>query len=210
MQSVSIALDQEELGKPATTAVKPKAGFLRPFDEMVMLAIPTIGILACVIARIVGGLTHQNFGVNEVATLLTTLIFVDSVHLTFTFMAIACLPELRAWSTHEKNLGSSGWDKNWSFWKRMALIAGALGVVVFVLKVSPDSATICGMATIWLFLELLGPSQHTAAQMRGISFVYNSTIRRAYEFSKDDQLKATQAEKLERLLFKLLIVGDVL
>ena len=189
--------------------LKPRAGFLRPTDEMMMLTIPTIGIFACILVRFLEQIHAGGFKVDDMTTLLTTLIFMDSVHVCFTFMLIACLPELRAWSTHADNKPTQGWDRGWSFWKRMGLIAAGLATVVYFVRVSPTSSALRGMATIWLFLELVGPSQHTAAQMRGISFVYNSTIRKAYSFTLDEQRRAVAAEKLERLLFKSLILGDI-
>jgi hypothetical protein len=213
MQSLSATLPNveslEQNIKPIEAA-KPKAGFLRPLDEMIMLAIPTIGILLTIAIQLFSKVNHATFKVDDVTTLLTTLVFMDGVHVTFTFMLIACLPELRNWSKASENKGQVFMKKDASFWKRMAIVAGGLTLVVFVLKVSPESSMIRGMATIWLFLELLGPSQHTAAQMRGISFVYNSTIRRAYTFNAEEQARAVSAEKWERYLFKLLILGDVL
>lgn len=190
--------------------VQKKAGFLRPFDEMVMLAIPTIGLFVTMLAYFFSRAGFGTISVNDVSTLLVTLIFMDGVHVTFTFTLIAFLPELRQWSVSDRNRPSVGWDKGWSFWKRMFVIASALAVIIFVLKLSPYSNTVRGLASIWLFLELLGPSQHTAAQMRGISFVYNSTIRKAYAFNDAEKLKAASAEHWERLLFKAIIAGDVL
>lgn len=212
MQTSSATLPSSERFQTLKSVepTKRRGGFLRPIDEMIMLGVPTIGLFLCIAVQMISKITHGEFVVDDFATLLTTLIFMDGVHVTFTFMLIACLPELRTWSTSNENRPSKGWDKGFGFWKRMAIIAAGLAIVVFVLKVSPTSSVVRGMATIWLFLELLGPSQHTAAQMRGISFVYNSNIRRAYKFTDAEQARAASAEKAERLLFKLLIVGDVL
>lgn len=194
-------------------SLKPKTGFLRPADETFMLAIPTIGILASVVMLIVQRANHgvSPFSFDDVASLFTTLIFMDGVHVTFTFMLLMMIPELRTWSFSNENRPKEGtWDKGRTFWTRMAIIAGLLALVVFTLRISATSSVFRGMMTIWLFLELLGPSQHTAAQMRGISFVYNSTLRRAYQFTAEESARAVAAEKAERLLFKAVITGDVL
>ena len=190
-------------------------GFLKGSDEMVMLLVPSLSIAVGIVFFILWKM-YLGIRVTDVMGLLSSLIFMDGVHVTFTLMLILCLPELRQWSQSPENRPKKGWDRGLSFWTRSAVIAVLLGAVVWTLRVQPMMGLmsgrfelIRGLATTWLFLELLGPAQHTIAQMRGISFCYHSAIRKSAELTAEEKSRALRTEKIERRLFTALLVGEV-
>jgi len=183
--------------------------FLKPSDENFMIAIPLIGIAATVGLWILGqfGISWQ---VTDLLVLATSLIFLDGVHIVFTYVLVAMLPELRAWSVSDATRSKSGWSKGQGFWLKSTLVAIALGTIYWVIRMSPRTSPIMGMATIWMFFEMLGPAQHGIAQMRGISLCYNGILRRKIQFTEAEKSLATQNEKLERLFFSSLLLGEIL
>jgi len=186
----------------------PKYGFLDKNDERFLIAIPWIGAALTVGLWLVAKVGYA-FQITDLPVLLSTLLFLDSVHILFTFTLMLSSPELRAWNAAPGARAKTGWMKGLSPWARTFVIAIALGIVIYLLKAAPYVSTLKGMATMWLFLELLGPAHHTLAQMRGISLVYNSTLKKNIEFSASEKTQALRCEKLERLFFNLLLAGEI-
>ncbi len=186
-----------------------KIRFLKSRDEWFVLAVPWLGIILSL-----GFWLLNDFGLNlkiEASTvLLTTLIFADSFHVVFTFVLLATVPELKQWAQKSESKAKTGWLKGLGPWGQALLIGLVLAGLLLIMKGLPISASLKGMATIWLFFELFGPAQHTVAQMRGISLCYNSSLRRKIKFTDDDNIVARQVERIERFLFNFLFAGEVL
>jgi hypothetical protein len=178
-------------------------------DERVLLAIPTIGIGLTLILWAFG-----RFGISAPVTdlhqYLSSIIFLDSVHIVFTFVLMATLPEMREWSKSKETREKTGWFKGLGPLARFAVMGTILGVIIWVIKVNPSTSTLFGMASVWLFFELLGPSHHTVSQMRGISFCYNSALRKKFKFSDEQKAMASKSEKMEKLFFNMLLASELL
>ena len=187
---------------------KPETRFLDGWDEAFMIGLPWVGAILTLGFWLLGRV-GVSWRVDDIPLMLTGLIFIDGVHIVFTFVMLLSLPELKQWAASDKTRGTRGWGKGRGPWGRSVLIALALGVIFFLLKVSPNTSTLKGMATTWLLLELVGPAQHTIAQMRGISFLYNSSIRKSAQFTDAEKEQAIRCEKLERLFFNLLLAGEI-
>jgi hypothetical protein len=207
----SAAYDSQagHLVEPSLSVAPEKVAFLEDWDEKYMIALPWIGAFLTVALWAIAKFGFDR-SIGDVPVLLTTLIFMDSVHIIFTFVLILSTPELRAWSQAEGTRAKTGWMKGLKPWARTLVVAVLLGAVIYILRVYPETSTLRGMATIWLFLELLGPAHHTLSQMRGISFVYNSTIKKSFQFTDAEMQLALRCEKLERILFNALLVGEII
>lgn len=192
----------------ASVSEQPEAYFLKPGDEAFLVGLPIIGI-ALTLGLWFLGRFGLSWRISDVSLMLAGIIFIDGIHVVFSFMLLVMLPELRTWAASEDNKPQKGWSKGLSFWTHTGLIAIALGVCAFLLRVYPGTFSIRGMAMTFLLIEILGPAQHTIAQMRGISFCYNGALRRTYKFSEEERAIATTNEKIERLLFTALLVGEV-
>ncbi len=174
-----------------------------------MIGLPWVGAILTIGLWLLGrvGISWQ---MSDVPLLLTGLIFIDGVHVIFTFVMLLSLPELKQWAASEQTRGKAGWSKGLGPWARFGWIALALGVIFFLLKVSPNTSTLRGMATTWLLLELVGPAQHTIAQMRGISFLYNASVRKSVQLNDAEKEQAIRCEKMERFFFNLLLAGEIM
>jgi hypothetical protein len=190
-------------------ADQPKVHFLSKSDENYMIAVPIIGAVLTIGLWLVARFGFDR-DVPDFMVFLTTLIFLDSVHIVFTYALLLASPEIREWSRSDKARAKSGWERGKTPAMRFLVIAVVLGIVFYFLKISPNTATFRGMATIWLFLELLGPAHHTLAQMRGISLCYNSSLKRSRKFTEVESAMALKSEKFERILFNALLMGEVL
>jgi hypothetical protein len=188
---------------------RPNTGFLEPTEESWMIALPWIGGVLTIFFWILGRF-NIGFEINDSALMLSGLIFVDSIHIMFTFVLLASLPELQQWARNPETRERRGWLKGLGPTARSIIITLALGAVIYFMKVSPATSTLKGMATTLLFLELLGPAQHTMAQMKGISLCYNSSLRRRFEFSDAEKAQAAKCERLERFFFTSLLWGEVM
>lgn len=173
-----------------------------------MVALPWIGAILTMTLWVLGRF-GISWGVGDLPLMLTGLIFMDGVHIIFTFAMMLSLPELKKWAASEGARAPSGLLKHKRPWTQFILVGAFLGVLFYILKVSPNTHTIRGMATTWLFLELVGPAQHTVAQMRGISFCYNGALRRKFQFTDAEKAVAMRCEKVERFLFNTLLLGEV-
>lgn len=187
---------------------QPPVYFLKRKDEAFLVALPWIGAVLTVGFWFLGRF-GLNWSISDIPLMLTGLIFIDGVHVVFSLIMLLSLPELQTWSKSEALRSTSGWSKGMSFWTRTAAIAFGLGVCIYLLKVYPGTFTLRGMATTFLLLELLGPAQHTIAQMRGISLCYNGALKRAYKFTDDEKARALLNESIERKLFLGLLIGEI-
>ena len=188
---------------------QPQARFLDAKDESIMVWIPWIGA-AITVALWLGGKLGFPSHFDNFTKLFVSLVFMDSVHVIWTFILLASLPELKHWSKSEESRAKTGWLKNLKPTARSAIIAVAIGAIFWVLKIAPELASLRGMATTFLMLELLGPAQHTLAQIKGISLCYNTAIRKNFNFNEAETIIARRCEKIERYLFTSLLVGEFL
>jgi hypothetical protein len=185
-----------------------KVSFLDSWGEAILLGIPLLSF-ALTLGFWLLGRINLSWRITDVASLLVTLIFMDGVHVVFTFMLLVSVPELWKWSTSHQNRPEKGWARGLGFWVRLTFVSVFLAILVYVLRVEQSTAMVRGMMAAWLFLELLGPAQHTLAQMRGISFCYHSTIRKRFQLSDEEKHRAARTELAERYLFKALLFGEL-
>ena len=185
------------------------ARFLSPQDEKWMIAIPLVGMVLSTAFWILS-LFGIHLKIGSLGVLLSTLVFADSFHVTLNYFLILSVPELQAWSSADQARARSGWMKGLSLWSRALLVGLALASVLWFLKVSSFTVPLAGIASLWLFFELMGPAQHTVAQMKGISLCYNSAIRRRIKLSDAEVKIAQKNERIERVLFNFLLAGEVL
>jgi hypothetical protein len=176
-RALSSVMENTLLKRSESFFQPPQARFLRRWEEILMIGFPWLGIILSGGLWVLGEFGIQ-YPIGDKEMLLATIFLMDGVHIIFSFMLMASVPEMRAWSKSDSTRAKSGWMKGLRPGARSLVIAVALGVIMYLMKVSPATSSLRGMATTWLFLELLGPAQHTIAQMRGISLCYNSSIRR--------------------------------
>jgi hypothetical protein len=181
--------------------------FLDPSDERFMLAVPLVGFVlmfAC------WGLGHfsSGFSVNmELTRLIVALIFLDSIHVVYTLILLLALPEMRAWATRE--IVSSTGKRMMGFWPKVALIITVLTAGFYFLSIAAPTKNLSWVMAAFILIEVIGPNQHIVAQLRGISFCYNSTIRSQRKFTPEEMTKASLAEKRERWLMRLLLFSHL-
>ena len=188
---------------------KPFVRLFEARDERLMIGLGLVGI-ALTLGFWLLGRFHITIQITDLHQYLSSLIFLDSVHVVFTFVLMLSVPELRAWSKSKETKAKSGWLKGLGPWARFFAIAAALGLIIWVLKVNPGTKTLTGMVSLFLFFELLGPSHHTLAQMKSISLTYNSSLRKKFKFSEEQAAMAGTCEKMERLFFHGLLAGELI
>ena len=188
---------------------EPKVRFLDNSDEKLMIALPWIGVILAV-----GFWAIARFGfeweVTDLHQFLFSVVFMDAVHIMFTLVMLFSLPELRTWRTSDRTREKSGWMKGMLPTTRFVVVGAVLGTVFYIIKTNPMTSAIRGMATIYLMFEIVGPCQHTIAQMKGISLCFNGSIRRQTQFNDAEKAMAMRCESLERLFFKTLLIGEIM
>jgi len=172
--------------------------FLDLHDERLMLAIPWIGMVAAFIYWF-GGKMHLWVGHTDLALVMTSIIFLDGLHVTYTFILMWGLKELRQWTK----------DGGVALMGRFVAVAVALAVVFYFLRFSPLTHNLPMIIVMFYFFEAMGPAQHTMAQMRGISFCYHSAIRKTDGLDKNESKDALLIEQREKKYFRFLLAGDV-
>ena len=194
--------------RQAVPAKAPSAHFLNDREELILIAIPWIGAVLTLgfVALEQVGIEYE---ISNFTILLTTLIFLDSVHILWTYVLWIASPELRQWVKSNHTKAKTGWLKGRGPWGQSLVIAGLLGFIFWFIKGSMTWSTLRGMATTWLLLDLVGPAQHTVAQMKGISLCYNSNLRKTFTFTAEEKKRALLSDKLERLFFRGLLFGEI-
>jgi hypothetical protein len=173
--------------------------FLDPKEESIMIALPWIGAFLTV-GLWVFELFGKGWQINPIHLFITGVIFLDGVHIVFSLVLFAGLPELR------------NWDREKSFRPILQIIGAATGFVIlfYFLKVNPMTATLTGVAATFLILDIVGPAQHTVAQMKGISLCFNSSIHMAVALNEVEKKNAALNDRIERLLFGALLASEIL
>jgi hypothetical protein len=191
-----------------------KLRFLDQRDERLMLGVPWIAALVAAIVWLGSRINVSWSRDNDLVLLVTSLLFLDGLHVTFTFIAVLGLSELRDWARPDEAAANSPASRlaaaSRGFWGRVFFVGVALAAVFYFIRFSPWSRTLPAFAAIFLLFEALGPSQHTLAQMRGISFCFHSSLRKAAPFSAEELKSALQVERWEKNLFRVLLAADVL
>ena len=162
-----------------------------------MLAVPWVGAALALVYW--GLLTHGTVGVQSFSLIsaLTSLIFLDGIHIIYSFILILALPEMRQWTR-------SG------LWARAGVLALLLGVTFYLMAFADITQDMGWVASVYAMVEVFGPQQHTLAQMRGISFCYHSAIRKSGKLEPSEFARALSVEKWEKVFFRMLLIGDLL
>lgn len=177
-----------------------KPSFLSKWDEWFLFAVPSVGLLVGALYWFSDPFGQRLNWHDNLLYWFLCFVFLDSVHVIYTFVLLWALPELRQWT---RSVFSG-------FWIKTALVALGVGVTFYLLEFSSLTEKFVWLATFYAFLDTLGPQQHTLAQMRGISFCYNSAIRRANSLDSSELIRAAHAERREKILFRGLLIGDLM
>lgn len=185
-----------------------KSEFLKGNDEFYMISIPIAGVFISVIFWGLG-VFDISWEVGPLALFVSSLILMEWSHIIFSFVLFFSLPELKEWRESKDTVAKSGWMRGYGPTARLVIIGAVLTVMCYFLQISDMTRTLPGVISIILFLELLGPTQHAVAQMRGISLCYNSNIKNNITFSALEVKQAATCENIERKLFNLLLAGEI-
>jgi hypothetical protein len=177
--------------------------FLEKWDERFMLAVPWLcGIAALCLwhGSEVGPWWEKQ---HELLALACALLLFDGVHVVFTFALIATLPELRTWARSDRP--SRG------FWSVLLLKGLVLLPILYLARFTSYYEKVPAVLSAYIFIDaFVLPTQHTLAQMRGISFCFHSAIRKAGAVDDRDLKSAVRIETREKTLFRALFWLDVL
>lgn len=173
-------------------------GFVSSTEEWMILLIPWLGIAAGFFSAFFLRIGRQPSLELDLAGIALGLLFLDGIHVIYSFILVCSVPELQTWSQAKTRFG----------WK-LAAVATILAVLFYFLRLSPLTVGTPLAISAFFLIEAFGPSQHTLAQIRGISFCYNSTIRKLNRLSAGESERAMKTERREKLLFQLLLVGDL-
>lgn len=189
----------------AETFSKPR--FLSKWDEWFFFAVPSAGLLVGTVYWVANSFGRPLEWHQNLALWFLSFVFLDSVHVIYTFVLLWTLPELRQWS---RNASDASRSLISAFWTKVLLFALGAAILFYTLELTSLSDKIVWLGSLYAFLEAFGPQQHTLAQMRGISFCYNSAIRRAYTLEPSELQQAVNAERWEKILFRCVLLGDMI
>lgn len=179
-----------------------------------MLAVPWAGMALALILWGGGRFNAPWNRQSEVITLLVGLFFLDGVHVTYTFVLVLGLAELRDWA--RKDIAAADFSPsdpfrmNFGFWRQVFFVGIALSALFYFLRFSSFNRTMPTVVFLFLLIDAFGPSQHTLAQMRGISFCFHSAIRKTADLNVEELRSAARVEEREKNLFRILLGADVL
>lgn len=182
-------------------------GFLRPSEERIVLIFPLLALLTFAVLW-----STMNLNANLKSAfffLAGVAFFIDVTHLLVTYLMLASVPELRKWWTSREALKGVGVLKGLLPRDRAIFMGVAIAIGFIVANFSSWSNGLRMLAATWILYDIIGPTQHTIAQVKGISLCYNNALKRDVAMTPDELSKAARVEKTERLLFRLLFIADL-
>lgn len=172
--------------------------FLKKKEEWALIVIPWVGVCAFLLSWMndkIGIFHPLRMGLADLAV---GVIFLDGMHIIYTFIMLLCIPELRQWTRAVGN-----------YWGNLAVIGLTTAALFYIFRFSELPIEWPILLTTIFMLDVVGPSWHTLAQIRGISFCYHSALRKAGKVPAAATITAVRAERIERHLFLLLLFGDI-
>jgi hypothetical protein len=164
-------------------------------SELLLLAFPVLLIVAALIEALNGGFWPSSIGAQRWARFLVNVLFLNGLHIVFTFVMIAQLPELQKWSVKKSRF-------TWP------LIAVGLSLIALLVtyaggyfRVETHHRLLA--AQILVFAGMILPAYHNVWQIRGLALTY----RQKENYSPTARLKIIQWDKY---FYYLLFISYVL
>ena len=158
--------------------------------------------MAILIAAVVGALI-SGFSIGPALSerpfhLIANVLFLDTVHIVFTFVMIESFPELREWITtsYFKTIGHFRWFSIGALFFLTCFFAAALIAFHSLLR---DRLWLVELFFIWTTVV------HRLYQTKGMSALYSHRLLSTDLKAEIDKVQFRSIEKFESILFKLLI-----